>query len=142
MYVHLSTYAHELYDTVSVKILKRKQIHVHRKQIKVAYPIIKTSCCQSARHYDSKHTHSIYCEGNIEIWFLTPAGEKYFKIKELIQSQVTTGWSHFVVFLKSLGRKCTTVVCILDAWLRNCLTCCLIVWAYHGVLCRILPTTR
>lgn len=139
MRAHLSTQACELYDTV--KALKRKQIRVHRKQIKVTYPIGKTSCCQSAGHYESKHTHSACCEGNIEIWFLMPAGEIYFEIKEFIQSQVTTGWSHFVVFLKSLCRKCVTVVSVFDVWLRRRLTCCSVVWAYHGVLCRILPTT-
>lgn len=29
-----------------------------RKQIKTAYNMSKTSCCQSAGQYDSKHTHS------------------------------------------------------------------------------------
>lgn len=142
MHAHTSTQACELYDTVSVKALKRKQIRVHRKQIKVTYPISKISCCQSAGHYDSKHTHSACCEGNIEIWFLMPAGEMYFEVKEFIQSQVTTGWSHFVVFLKSLCTKCVTVVSVLDVWLRKCLICCTVVWASHGMLRRILPTTR
>lgn len=112
MFAHLGTCAHELYETVSVKTIERKKIYVNKYKLHIpsVRQISLSSCCQRAGPYDSKYTHSTSCEGNIEIRVLTPLAEIHFEIKEPIQSQVTTVWSHSVVFLRILGRKCTTAV--------------------------------